>query len=141
MDKSPNWCPICKRETEWLIVPFKPSFVQCEECGHLKKFPHLKGERHKLEEPSVKEKSAIQSPERIVDFGLAIRVVLRSMAGGFLVGMLFLILGCVFISQGSFILATIFFILFAITVQTIGIYFILCEAEEIAERKLEKEIE
>ena len=118
MRRSPNWCPICKRETEWLIVPSQPSFVQCKECGHLKQFPRLKVERSKLEKPSVKEKSAIQSSKPIVDVGLALRVVLQSVLGGFLLGGIWLLLGYLFMEQGSFILATLFFILFGVTAST-----------------------
>jgi len=138
MDKSPNWCPICKKETDWLIVPFQPSIVQCRECGHLKKFPGLKVEKPKLEKPSVKEKSAIQRPEPIVDVGMALRVVLQSVLGGFLLGGIWLLLGYFCMAQGDFILATLFFILFGITASTIGVYFILCEAEEIAEKKVKR---
>jgi len=137
MDRSPNWCPICKMETDWLIVPFQPSIVQCKECGHLKKFP-LKVERPKPEKPSTKERSTIPSPEPIVDIGIALRVVLQSVLGGLLLGGIWLLLGYLFIAQGNFILATLFFILFGVTASTIGVYFILCEAEEIAEKKLSK---
>lgn len=141
MDRSPNWCPICKRETDWLIVPSQPSIAQCKECGHLKEFPRLKVERPKPEKPSTKERPTIPSPKPIVNVGLALRVVLESVLGGFLLGGIWLLLGFLFMAEGNFILGNLFFIFFGITASTIGVYFVLCEAEEIAEKKLKKEIE
>jgi hypothetical protein len=136
MDKSPNWCPICKKETDWLIVPQNPRFVQCRECGHLKKYPILKDKKPKIEKLSEKQAITSQSLEPIADIGLALRVVLQSVLGGLVLGGFWLIFGYLFMAQGSFILATLFFILFGITASTIGVYFVLGEAEKIAEKKV-----
>lgn len=138
MDKSKNWCPNCERDTDWLIIPSNPHFLQCKECGYIKEIPHLKVERPKLEKPSIKEKSAIQKVERIVDIGLALGIVLQSALVGCLLGGIWLLLGYLSMSEGNFILSTLFFFLFGITASTIGVYFVLYEAEKIAEKKLKK---
>ena len=36
---SPNWCPSCTKETDWLIIPDELGFVQCKDCGHVKRVP------------------------------------------------------------------------------------------------------
>jgi len=59
---SPNWCPECERDTEWLIIPSKPNFVQCKECGHIKRMPKLTIASSPTETEPERKKLEVRTP-------------------------------------------------------------------------------
>jgi len=66
VSRSPNWCPNCERETDWLIIPSQPNLVQCKVCRHVKKFPPSAHEPDKASETEIDEIRQVKEYEEAI---------------------------------------------------------------------------
>ncbi len=130
-EESPNWCPICEKETDWLVIPQQLSIVRCKECGYTKPVPK------EIKDIDELESKPIGDSEVIVSAGSAFKIAFQTIIIGFVLGIPWL-MGIFFSAiGGNFIFLILFSFLYGITVLTVEIYYVLFEVEKIIEEKLE----